>query len=54
MSKGKDMFSAFRERKTLFIVMIVGLFLLELQIFAFAAMKSGRCSRALGTNWSGR
>ncbi|MEE4113637.1 MAG: hypothetical protein V2I40_12535, partial [Desulfobacteraceae bacterium] len=30
--------------KTLFIIIIVGLFLLELEIFALAAMKSGRQS----------
>ncbi len=32
------------EHKTLFIIIIVGLFLLELEIFALAAMKSGRKS----------
>lgn len=33
-----------QEHKTLFIILIVGLFLLELEIFALAAMKSGRKS----------
>ena len=33
-----------QENKTLFIIIIVGLFLLELEIFALAAMKSGRQS----------
>ncbi|BBO80329.1 hypothetical protein [Desulfosarcina ovata] len=33
-----------QEHKTLFIIIIVGLFLLELEIFALAAMKSGRKS----------
>lgn len=33
-----------REHQTLFIILIVGLFLLELEIFALAAMKSGRRS----------
>jgi hypothetical protein len=35
----------FQEHKTLFTVLIVGLLFLELQIFALAAMKSGRQSR---------
>ncbi|MCB2149492.1 MAG: hypothetical protein KQI81_23630 [Deltaproteobacteria bacterium] len=33
-----------QENKTLFVIIIVGLFLLELEIFALAAMKSGRKS----------
>ncbi len=33
-----------QENRTLFIIIIVGLFLLELEIFALAAMKSGRKS----------
>ncbi len=33
-----------QQNKTLFIIIIVGLFLLELEIFALAAMKSGRKS----------
>ena len=33
-----------QENRTLFIIIIVGLFLLELEIFALAAMKSGRRS----------
>jgi hypothetical protein len=32
----------FQENKTLFIILAVGLFLVELEIFAMAAMKSGR------------
>jgi hypothetical protein len=34
----------FQENKTLFIILAVGLFLVELEIFAMAAMKSGRHS----------
>ena len=34
--------SHFQENKTLFIILAVGLFLVELEIFAMAAMKSGR------------
>ena len=37
--------SHFEENKTLFIILAVGLFLVELEIFAMAAMKSGRESR---------
>jgi hypothetical protein len=36
--------SHFQENKTLFIILAVGLFLVELEIFAMAAMKSGRQS----------
>ena len=36
--------SLIQENKTLFVIIIVGLFLLELEIFALAAMKSGRKS----------
>jgi hypothetical protein len=32
----------FQENKSLFIIIAVGLFLIELEIFAVAAMKSGR------------
>ena len=35
----------FQEHKTLFLVLAVGLFLVELEIFAMAAMQSGRESR---------
>jgi hypothetical protein len=35
----------FQENKTLFIILAVGLFLVELEIFAMAAMKSGRQSK---------
>jgi hypothetical protein len=37
--------SIVREHKTLFIIIAVGLFLLEIEIFALAVMKSGRESR---------
>jgi hypothetical protein len=36
--------SHFQENKTLFVILAVGLFLVELEIFAMAAMKSGRQS----------
>ncbi len=39
------MSSLFRENKTLFIILAVGVFLIELEIFAIAAMKSGRTSK---------
>lgn len=39
------MSSLFRENKTLFIIIAVGVFLIELEIFAIAAMKSGRTSQ---------
>ena len=35
----------FQENKTLFIMLAVGLFLVELEIFAMAAIKSGRESQ---------
>ena len=35
----------FQENKTLFVILAVGLFLVELEIFAMAAMKSGRHSK---------
>ncbi|MGD9973879.1 MAG: hypothetical protein AB7S77_12540 [Desulfatirhabdiaceae bacterium] len=38
------MSSLFRENKTLFIIIAIGIFLLELEIFAIAALKSGRKS----------
>jgi hypothetical protein len=44
MTKTKDFKSIIQEHKTLFIIIAVVLFLLELQIFAVAAMKSGRKS----------
>lgn len=44
MLKTTNFTSIFREHKTLFIIIAVGLFLLELEIFAVAAMKSGRKS----------
>ena len=41
----RTMSSLFRENKTLFIIIAVGVFLIELEIFAIAAMKSGRTSQ---------
>ena len=38
------MASLFRENKTLFILIAVGIFLIELEIFAVAAIHSGRKS----------
>lgn len=43
MSK-KNLTTIFRENRTLFIVIAVGLFLIELEIFILAAMKSGNTS----------
>ncbi len=43
MSK-KNLMAVIRENRTLFIVIAVGLFLIELEIFVLAAMKSGRQS----------
>lgn len=45
MTETGDFISLVRQNKTLFIIITVGLFLLELEIFAFAAVKSGRKSR---------
>ena len=42
--KTKRISTIIQDHKTLFIIIIVGLFLLELEIFALAAMKSGRKS----------
>jgi hypothetical protein len=42
--KSTQISNLIQENKTLFIIIIVGLFLLELEIFALAAMKSGRQS----------
>jgi hypothetical protein len=44
MSQNKNITSFMRENKTLFIIISVVLFLIELEIFALAAMKSGRKS----------
>jgi len=44
MSDKKDLTALIRENKTLFIIITVGLFLIELEIFALAATKSGRKS----------
>ena len=43
-----------RENKALFILIAVGIFLIELEIFAFAAMKSGRKSRLQVMDHSGK
>ncbi len=42
--KSSQISNMLQENKTLFIIIIVGLFLLELEIFALAAMKSGKQS----------
>ena len=44
MKYKSDIISAIKEHKPLFIIIMVGLFLIELEIFALAAMKSGRKS----------
>lgn len=45
MSSDSAISTLLRENKALFILIAVGIFLIELEIFAFAAMKSGRKSR---------
>lgn len=44
MTGHRKLSSLIQENKTLFIVIVVGLFLIELEIFAVAAVKSGRKS----------
>ena len=44
MTYQNDIVSTIKEHRTLFIIIMVGLFLIELEIFAVAAMKSGRKS----------
>lgn len=44
MSDHRHISTLIKEHKSLFIIIMVGLFLLELEIFALAAMKSGRKS----------
>lgn len=44
MSSSKNITTLLREHKTLFIVITIGIILLEVEIFAFAAMKAGRKS----------
>ena len=44
MTTSHTMASLFRENKTLFILIAVGIFLIELEIFAVAAIHSGRKS----------
>ena len=44
MPHRKNVTSFMRENKTIFVIISVVLFLLELEIFALAAMKSGRKS----------
>ncbi len=45
MASDKNMTSFMKENKKLFIIMAIGLVLIELEIFAFAAIKSGSESR---------
>lgn len=45
MSKEKSISTLFKENKTLFIIIGVALFLIEIEIFAFALMKSGDHSK---------
>jgi len=45
MSETSNMLQVIRENKTVFILIAVGLFLIELEIFAIAAMRSGREAR---------
>ncbi len=45
MTESKNIKETMREHKTLFVIIAVALFLLELEIFAVAVMKSGRHSR---------
>lgn len=45
MSNQQRLYSFFQQHRTLVILVAVGLFLLEIEIFALAAMKSGRESR---------
>lgn len=44
MSENRSISSLIQEHKTVLIIIMIGLFLLELEIFALAAMKSGRKS----------
>jgi len=44
MSPSNNITALLREHKTLFIVITIGIILLEVEIFAFAAMKTGRKS----------
>ncbi len=44
MSKQRSLAALIREHKTPFLLILVGLFLIELEIFALAALKSGRQS----------
>ncbi len=44
MSENRSISALIQEHKTLLIIIMIGLFLLELEIFALAAMKSGRKS----------
>jgi uncharacterized membrane-anchored protein YhcB (DUF1043 family) len=44
MSENRRLTSIIREHKTVFIILLVGLLIIELEIFALAAMKSGRKS----------
>ena len=53
MTESSPLTAHFREHKTLFILVGVGLLLIELEIFALAAMKSGRHSWLQVYNGSG-
>jgi hypothetical protein len=45
MSENRSLSGILRDHKTVFIILLVGLLIIELEIFALAAMKSGRKSR---------
>ncbi len=53
MQKNKQLSSLIQEHKVLFIIIIIGLFLLEMEIFAVAVAKSGRKSRLQVIDQSG-
>jgi len=53
-SGNHNIITTIRTHKTLFIIIMVGLFLLELEIFAVAAMKSGRKSMLQISDQAGR
>ncbi len=53
MTQSKDLKTIVREHKTLFVIVAIALFLLELEIFAVAVMKSGRHSRLQVLDQSG-
>ena len=53
MKHQSDIIRTVKEHRTLFIIIMVGLFLIELEIFALAAMKSGRKSMLQATDPEG-